>query len=181
MKKRIRICLWGFRYTLLIPRYLQAFISYLEAWMPCCSRFWLIAESCSMTKNVASVAMRVYYSWLFEFLFPRSLLQWRTEASWCWTDRIAEMRCQILSEHCHIRNLEWIAEAEASSILFDLDLPENLRALVLERLQLTDIGSLQFDRETVLGKFHDYLLALADELKDDPLIVSILDLIGSAG
>lgn len=46
---------------------------------------------------------------------------------------------------------------------------------MLETPQLTDIGSLQFDRETVLGKFHDYLLALADELKDDPLIVSILD------
>lgn len=68
-----------------------------------------------------------------------------------------------------------LAEAEASSILFDLDLPENLRVLVLERPQLTDIGSLQFDRETVLRKLHDYLLTLADELKDDPLIVSILD------
>ena len=58
-----------------------------------------------------------------------------------------------------------LAEAEASAILFDLGLPENLRALVLERTQFTDIDSLQFDRETVLRKLHDYLLALADELK----------------
>lgn len=68
-----------------------------------------------------------------------------------------------------------LAEAEASSILFDLGLPEDLRAVVLERPQFSDIVSLQFNRETVLRKLHDYLLALADELKDDPLIVSILD------
>lgn len=68
-----------------------------------------------------------------------------------------------------------LAEAEASSILFDLGLPENLRAVVLERPQFLDIDSLQFNRETVLRKLHEYLLSLADELKDDPLIVSILD------
>ncbi|GLJ36366.1 hypothetical protein SUGI_0730020 [Cryptomeria japonica] len=69
-----------------------------------------------------------------------------------------------------------LAESEASSILFDLALPENLKTLVLNRLQLTDnIESLQFDSRTVLPKLQEYLLALADELKDDPLVVSILD------
>lgn len=69
-----------------------------------------------------------------------------------------------------------LAESVASSILFDLALPENLKTLVLRRLQLTDnIESLQFDSRTVLPKLQEYLLALADELKDDPLVVSILD------
>uniref|UniRef100_A0A0D6QUL6 EF-hand domain-containing protein n=1 Tax=Araucaria cunninghamii TaxID=56994 RepID=A0A0D6QUL6_ARACU len=68
-----------------------------------------------------------------------------------------------------------LAESEASSILFDLALPESLKALVRHRLNLTDIDSLQIDGQIVLSKLHEYLLALADELKDDPLVVSILD------
>eukprot|EP01018_Ginkgo_biloba_P022465 Gb_12242 [translate_table: standard] len=84
---------------------------------------------------------------------------------------------QILQDNAVISGSAFLAlaESEASSILFHLALPDNLKAAVLQRLQLTDIDSLQLDREATLSKLNDYLNILADQLKDDPLVVSILD------
>ncbi|XP_043722211.1 uncharacterized protein LOC122669502 [Telopea speciosissima] len=70
-----------------------------------------------------------------------------------------------------------IAESQVSSSLFGLLLPESLKAAALQRMSL-DIESLtdaQLDREQASSMFQDYVIAIASELRDDPLVVSVLD------
>ncbi|KAG0455056.1 hypothetical protein HPP92_024348 [Vanilla planifolia] len=76
--------------------------------------------------------------------------------------------------------VEW-ADAEASARLFDVPLPDCLRSAALRRVTVGDDGfmSLQFnDADSQKKKIQEYLVAVADELQDNPLVVSILD--GSA-
>ncbi|XP_008808014.1 uncharacterized protein LOC103720192 [Phoenix dactylifera] len=74
-----------------------------------------------------------------------------------------------------------LAESEAAARLFGLSLPESLRSAALRRMAgdvdifLTEEFS---DAESMKQKLEEYLVALADELKDDPLVVLVLD--GSA-
>ncbi|KAG0456155.1 hypothetical protein HPP92_023943 [Vanilla planifolia] len=76
--------------------------------------------------------------------------------------------------------VEW-ADAEASARLFDVPLPDCLRSAALRGVTVGDDGfmSLQFnDADSQKKKIQEYLVAVADELQDNPLVVSILD--GSA-
>ncbi|GMH10476.1 hypothetical protein Nepgr_012317 [Nepenthes gracilis] len=72
-----------------------------------------------------------------------------------------------------------LAESRASQSLYGLSLPESLKSSAFKRLNLPDdlltfrgkeISTDQASR--VLG---DYITAMADELKDDPLLVAVLD------
>ncbi|KAJ4968231.1 hypothetical protein NE237_014932 [Protea cynaroides] len=70
-----------------------------------------------------------------------------------------------------------IAESQVSSSLFGLSLPESLKAAALQRISL-DIDSFRdakLDREQASSKLEDYVIAIASELRDDPLVVSVLD------
>nr|KJB80903.1 hypothetical protein B456_013G120900 [Gossypium raimondii] len=75
-----------------------------------------------------------------------------------------------------------IADSKASTSLFGLSLPQNLKASALSRVIAGpgDHADVTF-RQTELDKdkaskfLSDYISAIADELKDDPLVVSILD------
>ncbi|KAG8472827.1 hypothetical protein CXB51_034695 [Gossypium anomalum] len=75
-----------------------------------------------------------------------------------------------------------IAYSKASTSLFGLSLPQNLKASALSRVIAgpADHADVTF-RQTELEKdkaskfLSDYISAIADELKDDPLVVSILD------
>ncbi|XWS57678.1 hypothetical protein CRYUN_Cryun09bG0194000 [Craigia yunnanensis] len=74
-----------------------------------------------------------------------------------------------------------IADSKASSSLFGLSLPQNLKAsaisCVIAGADDDDVTFRQteFDREKASKVLCDYISAIADELKDDPLVVSILD------
>ncbi|ERM93959.1 hypothetical protein AMTRI_Chr03g147970 [Amborella trichopoda] len=69
------------------------------------------------------------------------------------------------------------ATSQARTLLFGLSLPEHLTSIVGERVGLhdPDFLSLQLDPDQAFLKLRDYLQILADKLKDDPLVVSILD------
>eukprot|EP00268_Persea_americana_P027026 TRINITY_DN26545_c0_g2_i1.p1 TRINITY_DN26545_c0_g2~~TRINITY_DN26545_c0_g2_i1.p1 ORF type:complete len:335 (+),score=72.67 TRINITY_DN26545_c0_g2_i1:90-1094(+) len=73
-----------------------------------------------------------------------------------------------------------MAESAASSTLFGLSLPENLKSVALKRINADAVsfGLTEVDEEKATSILRNYVIALADELKDDPLVVSILD--GSA-
>ncbi|XWS64697.1 hypothetical protein CRYUN_Cryun05aG0025600 [Craigia yunnanensis] len=74
-----------------------------------------------------------------------------------------------------------IADSKASSSLFGLSLPQNLKASALSRV-IAGAGDddvtfqkTELDREKASKVLSDYISSIADELKDDPLVVSILD------
>ncbi|XVE89879.1 hypothetical protein DITRI_Ditri20bG0030600 [Diplodiscus trichospermus] len=74
-----------------------------------------------------------------------------------------------------------IADAKASASLVGLSLPQNLKASALSRV-IAGAGDddvtfrqTEFDSEKASKVLSDYISAIADELKDDPLVVSILD------
>ncbi|XP_042515691.1 uncharacterized protein LOC122089969 [Macadamia integrifolia] len=70
-----------------------------------------------------------------------------------------------------------IAESQLSSFLFGISLPQNLKSAALKRINL-DIGSFpdkELNREQASSKLKDYVIAIASELRDDPLVVSVLD------
>ncbi|PIA31599.1 hypothetical protein AQUCO_04900121v1 [Aquilegia coerulea] len=70
-----------------------------------------------------------------------------------------------------------IAETETSSSLFGLSLPETLKSNALKRIHIdaVNFSSKEFDKEEASSLLKDYVIAIADELKDDPLVVSVLD------
>ncbi|KAF8394350.1 hypothetical protein HHK36_020558 [Tetracentron sinense] len=70
-----------------------------------------------------------------------------------------------------------IAESEASSSLFGLSLPENLKSDALKRINVDAVSfrCTELDRDQASSKLKEYFNAIADELKDDPLVVSVLD------
>ncbi|CAJ1961070.1 unnamed protein product [Sphenostylis stenocarpa] len=75
-------------------------------------------------------------------------------------------------------NILDIAHSRASSSLFGLSLPDSLRASALTRLRASDADafrSAEFSADKASDVLRDYITAIADELKDNPLVVSILD------
>ncbi|KAJ9180106.1 hypothetical protein P3X46_008391 [Hevea brasiliensis] len=71
-----------------------------------------------------------------------------------------------------------LAESEASDSLFGLSLPQCLKSSALQRVNVDDGVSFrrsELTKEAATSKLNDYLTAIADELKDNPLVVSILD------
>ncbi|XP_077245442.1 calcium-binding EF hand family protein [Tasmannia lanceolata] len=74
-----------------------------------------------------------------------------------------------------------VAESIASSSLFGLSLPDNLKSSALKRINADAVSfSLTefHNEEEASSELRNYIIALADELKGDPLVVSVLD--GSA-
>lgn len=71
------------------------------------------------------------------------------------------------------------AENEASSSLFGLSLPQNLKSTALKHIAGSEndvtFRIKDFDRDHASRLASDYITAIADELKDDPLVVSVLD------
>ncbi|KAM7508513.1 hypothetical protein LguiA_018966 [Lonicera macranthoides] len=72
-----------------------------------------------------------------------------------------------------------LAYSVASSALFGITLPENLKLSALKRLDFDfdadSFRSTELDRELASSKVKDFVTAIADQLKDDPLVVAILD------
>ncbi|XP_072972584.1 uncharacterized protein [Typha angustifolia] len=71
-----------------------------------------------------------------------------------------------------------LAESEVAARLYGVSLPETVRSAAIKRMGGGDDAFLSeefVDAEPRMQKVQDYLLALADELKDDPLVISILD------
>ncbi|KAI8025033.1 hypothetical protein LOK49_LG02G01769 [Camellia lanceoleosa] len=71
-----------------------------------------------------------------------------------------------------------LAESRVSVSLFGLSLPQNLKSSALNRLNIIDDVSFrptELERDQALSMFKDYLTAIADELKEEPLVVAILD------
>ncbi|XP_022719155.1 uncharacterized protein LOC111277182 [Durio zibethinus] len=74
-----------------------------------------------------------------------------------------------------------IADSKASSSLFGLSLPQNIKASAFSRVIAGDVDDgVTFRQKEIAGEkaskvLSDYIFAIADELKDDPLVVSILD------
>ncbi|KAE8684752.1 GDP-mannose 3,5-epimerase 1-like [Hibiscus syriacus] len=76
-----------------------------------------------------------------------------------------------------------IADSKASSSIFGLSLPQNLKASALSRViagsddQDDDVTFRQeeFGKDKASKFLSNYISAIADEMKDDPLVVSILD------
>lgn len=93
--------------------------------------------------------------------------------------RDADLRLPIADGTVTADQLIQLCESKASALLFGLSLPEHVKSAVIRRLNGgDDVGLLskEFsggDSQKALVK--EYFLALADELKDDPLVISILD------
>ncbi|CAN6714845.1 unnamed protein product [Malus baccata var. baccata] len=71
-----------------------------------------------------------------------------------------------------------LAVSKASSSLFGLSLPQSLKSSALRRIGLQDddvFRSAELDRAQALKVIGEHITAIADELKDDPLVISILD------
>ncbi|KAL6007288.1 hypothetical protein ACLOJK_032785 [Asimina triloba] len=70
-----------------------------------------------------------------------------------------------------------LADAEASFALFGLSLPENLKSAALRRMDADAAGfpSTKYSQEEASSVLRNYITAIADELADDPLVVSVLD------
>ncbi|GAV75776.1 hypothetical protein CFOL_v3_19252 [Cephalotus follicularis] len=71
------------------------------------------------------------------------------------------------------------AESKVSASLFGLSLPKNLKSSALKRLldSQDDVAfrSTDLDTDHASKLLVDYIYAIADELKDNPLVISILD------
>ncbi|XP_047151425.1 uncharacterized protein LOC124823282 [Vigna umbellata] len=71
-----------------------------------------------------------------------------------------------------------IAHSRASSSLFRLSLPDTLKASALTRLRTPDADAFRsavYASDKASDVLRDYITAVADELKEKPLVVSILD------
>ncbi|KAM1353990.1 hypothetical protein ACFX2H_033397 [Malus domestica] len=71
-----------------------------------------------------------------------------------------------------------LAVSKVSSSLFGLSLPQSLKSSALRRNSLQDddaFRSAELDRAQALKVIGEYITAIADELKDDPLVISVLD------
>ncbi|KAG4914014.1 hypothetical protein AAZX31_19G229800 [Glycine max] len=75
-------------------------------------------------------------------------------------------------------NILDIAHSRASSSLFGLSLPDYLKASALTRLRTPDADafrSAEYTADKASEILRDYISAIANELKDNPLVVSVLD------
>ncbi|XP_021742242.1 uncharacterized protein LOC110708425 [Chenopodium quinoa] len=67
-----------------------------------------------------------------------------------------------------------IAESRASDCLYSLSLPEFLKSSALKRLDY-DVRGQVIDSAKAERLLRDYISAIADELRDEPIVVSVLD------
>ncbi|XP_059438104.1 uncharacterized protein LOC132170959 [Corylus avellana] len=71
-----------------------------------------------------------------------------------------------------------LAESRASSALFGISLPDTLKRSALRRIYVDDVVSFsrtQLGRDQVSQYLSDYHSAIADQLKDDPLVIVTLN------
>lgn len=71
-----------------------------------------------------------------------------------------------------------VADSKVSSLLGGLSLPDTVKSSALKRLNVGDVINFrcaELDREEASSKFREYVIAIADELQDDPIVASILD------
>ncbi|KAK9735313.1 hypothetical protein RND81_04G198000 [Saponaria officinalis] len=69
-----------------------------------------------------------------------------------------------------------IVETRVSEVLHGVSLPASVKLSALKRVDVESRDrQQQLDREQAEVLFRDYVSAIADELKDDPLVVSVLD------
>ncbi|CAL5379726.1 unnamed protein product [Camellia sinensis] len=71
-----------------------------------------------------------------------------------------------------------LAESRVSASLFGLSFPQNLKSSALNRFNIIDdvsFRSTELEKDQALSMFKDYMTAIADELKEEPLVVAILD------
>ncbi|KAG6647267.1 hypothetical protein I3843_07G065300 [Carya illinoinensis] len=71
-----------------------------------------------------------------------------------------------------------LADSRVSSALFGVSLPETVKSSALQSIHVNDVLSFrhtQLSRDQASRSLADYLNAIADRLKDDPLVISILD------
>ncbi|KAF5739536.1 hypothetical protein HS088_TW12G00742 [Tripterygium wilfordii] len=71
-----------------------------------------------------------------------------------------------------------LADSKASQSLLGLSLPPTIKSAALTRISANHdvtFGSTELKGDQASQLLHDYLTAIADVLKDDPLVVSILD------
>lgn len=66
-----------------------------------------------------------------------------------------------------------IAETETSSSLGGVSLPETVKSNALKRINID--AAVDLDRNEAESKLKEYVIAVADELKEDPIVVSVLD------
>ncbi|RZC92706.1 hypothetical protein C5167_011787 [Papaver somniferum] len=66
-----------------------------------------------------------------------------------------------------------IADDQISSSFYNFSLPEYIKSNAVKRINLDSVA--QLDKQQAESKLCEYILAIADELKDDPVIVSVLD------
>ncbi|XP_050226016.1 uncharacterized protein LOC126675420 [Mercurialis annua] len=70
------------------------------------------------------------------------------------------------------------ADSKVSESLFNLPLPQSIKSAAFQRLDVSnDISSWQTEltREAATTKLDHYITAVADELKDNPMVISVLD------
>ncbi|GAB2287423.1 hypothetical protein Dimus_021800 [Dionaea muscipula] len=71
-----------------------------------------------------------------------------------------------------------LAESRSSQSLYGLSLPENLKSSALKRLDIIDLVTFRGQKlaaDDASRVMTQYITAIADELKDDPLLVAVLD------
>ncbi|XP_039114314.1 uncharacterized protein LOC120249748 isoform X2 [Dioscorea cayenensis subsp. rotundata] len=72
-----------------------------------------------------------------------------------------------------------LAESEASTRLFGISLPENIRSTALRTIREADdldfLSEVFHDSDALRSLIQKFLLVVADQLKDDPLVVSVLN------
>ncbi|RZC48971.1 hypothetical protein C5167_017396 [Papaver somniferum] len=66
-----------------------------------------------------------------------------------------------------------IADDQISSSFYNFSLPEYIKSDAVKRVNLDSVT--QLDKQQAESKLCEYIFAIADELKDDPVIVSVLD------
>ncbi|KAK6911400.1 hypothetical protein RJ641_023493 [Dillenia turbinata] len=71
-----------------------------------------------------------------------------------------------------------LADCKASSSLFGLSLPETIKSSSLGRINIDDdvnFSCTVLDRDRASDFLQHYISAISDQLKDDPLVVAVLD------
>nr|GMD42027.1 Trigger factor like [Ipomoea batatas] len=71
-----------------------------------------------------------------------------------------------------------LAESKISSSIFGLALPETVKSSALKRLGIADEGSFrgaELDREKAASTLRNFVAAVVDVLKDDPVVVAIFN------
>ncbi|KAJ8759425.1 hypothetical protein K2173_006953 [Erythroxylum novogranatense] len=71
-----------------------------------------------------------------------------------------------------------LADSKASEYLLGVSLPQTLKSSALKRVNVDDVVTFrrtELSRDAASEKLNNYVAAIANELKDNPLVVSMLD------